>query len=685
MSNAATFASRNLLAGETSPYLLQHRDNPVHWRPWGEAALAEAQALDKPILLSIGYASCHWCHVMAHESFENPAIAAQMNELFVNIKLDREERPDIDQIYQAALGLMGQQGGWPLTMFLTPSGEPYYGGTYFPPEDRLGRPAFPKVLTDIAKAYREQKEKITTTTGTIRQRLEQAWHKTAANEVDPNLLDPVTRRLCQRVDLFYGGMEGSPKFPVPMTLDLLWRAHIRTAQTPFGQAVVTSLDNMCQGGIFDHLDGGFCRYSTDERWLVPHFEKMLYDNALLIDLLTLVWQHNRAPLYATRVAETAQWLLREMVTADGAFASSIDADSEGEEGKFYVWTEGEIDHALGADAALFKRVYGVTAGGNWEGRTILHRLVAMQFLAPDQEALLQRCRVALLKLRDRRPHPLRDDKVLADWNGLMIHALANAGVVFKQPQWIAAATRAFDTVTEKLGDGSRLWHAYRDGKRTGKGTLDDYAFMARAALTLYEHGSDKKHLDAAKRWVKTLNDHFWHAETGGYYFSADDAADVLVRPRTAIDSSTPSGNGMMLQVLGRLWHLTGDQDARSRANAVIESFHGEIERGNHAMAAYFAGLEFTLMPLQLVFTGDAKDPVYAQMLRAVLERSVPNRVIIHAAQGVKLPAGHPAHGKEPINGKPTVYICSNNSCAPPITDIQTLARAMVPRGFAQPQ
>ncbi len=688
MSQAAQTATNpkaNLLAGETSPYLLQHKDNPVHWRPWGDAAFAEAQALDKPILLSVGYASCHWCHVMAHESFENPEIAALMNELFVNIKLDREERPDIDQVYQAALGMMGQQGGWPLTMFLTPAGEPYYAGTYFPPEDRQGRVGFPKVLTDIAKAYREQKDKVATTTSSIRQRLEELWSKQAAGQVDPNILDPVTRRLAQRIDLFFGGMEGSPKFPVPMTLDLLWRAYIRTAQPPFGQAVVTSLDNMCQGGLFDHLDGGFFRYSTDERWLVPHFEKMLYDNAQLIDLMTLVWQHNRAPLYATRVAETAQWLLREMVTKDGAFAASMDADSEGEEGKFYVWTEGEIDHVLGADAPLFKRTYGVTSAGNWEGRTILHRLLAMAFLAPDQEAILQRCRLALLKARDRRTHPNRDDKALADWNGMMIHALANAGVVFKQPQWIAAATRAFDVIVEKLGEGDRLWHSFRDGKRTGKGTLDDYAFMARAALTLFEHSSDKKYLDLAKRWVKTLNAHFWHKENGGYYFTGDDVTDIMVRARTAVDSATPNGNGIMLQVLGRLWHIAGDGEARGRANAVIEAFHSETQRANLVMAAYFAGLEFTIMPLQIVFTGDPKDPIYAQMVRAVLERSVPNRVMIHAAQGVKLHAGHPAFGKEPIDGKPTVYICSGNSCAPPITDVQTMARAMVPRGFALPQ
>ena len=417
---------RNRLGQETSPYLLQHRDNPVHWQPWSEAALAAAKAADKPLLLSIGYAACHWCHVMARESFEDPAIADQMNRLFVNVKVDREERPDLDQIYQHALALMGEQGGWPLTMFLTPDGEPFWGGTYFPPEPRFGRPGFAQLLAAISEAYAGKRDDVAKNVAVLRDALQRLGQPQQGGAIARAQLDPVAERLLREIDQIHGGIGTAPKFPQCGILEFLWRAWKRTRQAPYRDAVLKALDAMCQGGIYDHLGGGFARYSTDARWLAPHFEKMLYDNAELVDLLTLVWQETKNPLYRARVEETLGWVAREMRTPGGGFASSLDADSEHEEGKFYVWSEAEIDAVLGPRAALFKRFYDVTADGNWEGATILNRINSPAFADDATERELAVGRDLLLQARAGRVRPGWDDKVLADWNGLMIAAMANA-------------------------------------------------------------------------------------------------------------------------------------------------------------------------------------------------------------------------------------------------------------------
>ncbi|MDP6832173.1 MAG: thioredoxin domain-containing protein, partial [Alphaproteobacteria bacterium] len=388
----------NQLGGETSPYLLQHKDNPVHWRPWGDAALAEARKSGKPVLLSIGYAACHWCHVMAHESFENPAIANLMNELFVNIKVDREERPDIDAVYMAALGLMGQQGGWPLTMFLTPQGEPFWGGTYFPPEPRFGRPAFPDLLRRIAEVFHTDGESVQNNAATVLQSLNDlaAGSSDAAPiQINFKILDRAAELMCQQIDMAHGGVGQAPKFPQTYAIEMILRGWLRRPDETFRLAVDKTLTGMCQGGIYDHLGGGFARYSTDERWLVPHFEKMLYDNALLIDILTLAWQSTGEPLYAQRVEETIAWVLAEMVVPGGGFAATLDADSEGEEGRFYVWQEAEIDEILGPDSAQFKAAYDVTAAGNWEGKVILNRSAQPELGQEELEQTLRRCREKL--------------------------------------------------------------------------------------------------------------------------------------------------------------------------------------------------------------------------------------------------------------------------------------------------
>ncbi len=446
---------KNRLGEETSPYLLQHRDNPVHWQAWNEETLAAAKAADKPILLSVGYAACHWCHVMAHESFEDPEIAAAMNRLFVNIKVDREERPDLDQIYQHALSLMGEQGGWPLTMFLTPQGEPFWGGTYFPPDARWGRPGFPQVLEAISEAYAGKRDDVAKNVAVLREALQRLGQPQHGGAIARAQLDPIAERLLRETDQIHGGIGTAPKFPQCGILELLWRGWKRTGETAYRDAVMKALDAMCQGGIYDHLGGGFARYSTDARWLAPHFEKMLYDNAELVDLLTLVWQEDRNPLYRQRVEETLGWVVREMRAPGGGFASSLDADSEHEEGKFYVWSAAEIDAVLGDRAALFKRFYDVTPAGNWEGRTILNRLDSPALADAATEDELSRCRELLLRARAARVRPGWDDKVLADWNGLMIAAMANAGLVFERPDWLDTARAAFDFVRGRDDDHRR--------------------------------------------------------------------------------------------------------------------------------------------------------------------------------------------------------------------------------------
>ena len=486
----ATAVDRNNLDRETSPYLLQHRDNPVHWQAWGPDALAAARAAGKPILLSVGYAACHWCHVMAHESFERPETAAVMNRHFVNIKVDREERPDIDSIYQTALALQGEQGGWPLTMFLTPEGEPFWGGTYFPPEPRWGRPGFVDLLARVAEVYAGDPAMVARNRDALRRGLAETAAPPAppagpVAEITPALLDRISDRLLGEIDREHGGIGGAPKFPQTAILALLWRAHLRRNNADCGDAVILTLERMCQGGIYDHLGGGFARYSTDAAWLVPHFEKMLYDNALLIDLLTCVQAETGSPLLRQRLYETVGWVLREMRTAEGAFAASQDADSEGHEGRFYVWSEAEIDRLLGADSAAFKEVYGVTAGGNWEGSTILNRTPTRALLAPAAEEDLERSRQILFAARETRIKPGWDDKALADWNGLMITALARAGAALAEPGWIAACRQAFAAIENHMmtADG-RLRHSFRAGRAHHSALLDDYAALAQAALAL---------------------------------------------------------------------------------------------------------------------------------------------------------------------------------------------------------
>jgi len=668
---------RNRLGEETSPYLLQHKDNPVHWQPWGEATLAAAKAEGKPILLSIGYAACHWCHVMAHESFEDPQIAGRMNELFINIKVDREERPDLDAIYQHALALMGEQGGWPLTMFLTPDGEPFWGGTYFPPDQRWGRPGFPQVLDAMSHAYAQDRDKVTKNVVALREALQRLGRPERGDAIGPELLDRVAERLLRETDQLNGGIGSAPKFPQTSILELLWRAWKRSHQSPYRDAVIKALDAMCQGGIYDHLGGGFARYSTDARWLVPHFEKMLYDNAELVELMTLVWQETKKPLYRDRIAETLGWVSREMLTPEGGFASSLDADSEHEEGKFYVWSEAEIEAVLGERAALFKCFYDATPEGNWEGKTILNRSSDPERSDEETERDLAACRALLLQARTSRVRPGWDDKVLADWNGLMIAAMANAGLVFERQEWIETARHSFDFICREMtGADGRLMHSWRAGRARHPASVDDYANLSRAALALHEATGNDNLLTRARNWVAILDRHYWDDAAGGYFFAADDTKGLIARAKTAADSAVPAGNGTLVGVLARLAILTGEETYRRRAEAIVETFSGEIAHNFFPLATLLNNIEILEKPLQIVLVGEKDDPAFQSLHRAVYGLSLPNRVLLGLQPGGSLPASHPAFGKSTVDGKPAAYVCEGPVCSLPLTDAKSLLETL---------
>ena len=668
--------SRNFLRDETSPYLLQHADNPVHWRPWGEEALNAARNERKPILLSIGYAACHWCHVMAHESFEDDATAAVMNELFVNIKVDREERPDIDAIYMSALHLLGQQGGWPLTMFLTPDGEPFWGGTYFPKEANYGRPGFVQVLQEVSRIFREEPAKVFKNRSALTDALKKQAETARPGEPTPEVPGIVAEKLAGIMDPVHGGIRGAPKFPQVPLLSLLWRVHLRSGRDDLAAPVLRALDHMSEGGIYDHLGGGYARYSVDEFWLAPHFEKMLYDNAQLIDLLTLAWQETRKPLYERRMRETVEWIAREMTAEGGGFAASLDADSEGVEGKFYVWSEAEIDNLFTpGEAELFKHVYDVSAEGNWEHTNILNRLARADApFTAEEEAALEPLKARLFAERDMRVKPGFDDKVLADWNGLMIAALARAGAALGESEWLDMATSAFRFVMGTMRADGRLHHAWRAGKLQHIAMADDLANMVDAAIALAEATGDEGYVAEAESLVAELDTHYRDEVNDGYFFTADDAPALIVRRRTVADDATPAANGTLPGTLTKLALMTGKQEYFTRADELIRAFAGELQQNIFPLGSYIASLDSRLRPVQVVLIGGLEET--APLARAAFSVSCPARVLMRVADGTSLPASHPAHGKTAVDGKPTAYVCAGETCSLPVTDAAALVEEL---------
>ncbi len=656
---------KNQLDQETSPYLLQHADNPVHWHAWGSEALSEAKATGKPILLSVGYAACHWCHVMAHESFEDPETARWMNDLFVNIKVDREERPDIDQLYMAALHQLGEQGGWPLTMFLTPAGEPFWGGTYFPPTARYGRPGFVDVLKEVSRLFHEEPDKIEQNREALTQRLSHA--AASAGQLSPDIVPAIAGKLVEMFDPVNGGLKGPPKFPQGPILDLIWRTGLATGETRYFDTVEHTLSRIARGGIYDHLGGGFARYSVDERWLVPHFEKMLYDNAQLIDLIATAWLRSGNPLFRTRIEETVAWLEREMIAKGGAFATSLDADSEGEEGRFYVWDKADIDTLLREDAAFFCAAYDVTLGGNFEGRTNLNRLNDPFPLNEEDETRLAKARTVLFEARAPRIRPDRDDKILADWNGMMIAALARTAVTFDHPDWLNRAVNAYRFVSDSMSRAGRLGHAYRDGKMTWPGFATDYAAMATAALALSDATGQRQYLDDAITFADLLET--WHlSDDGTYRLAASDAEDVIIRMRSGVDETTPNPNGTAANLLIRLYHRTGETRFIERADRLLSAFASDAAQNPVGHASLLSALSLRTQGTQIVIIGDPDDSGTKALISAANCVPDPNRTLVVLSPEAELPEHHPATGKIKIDGRATAYVCRGETCSLPITD-----------------
>ncbi len=671
-SNSVATSHENRLAHETSPYLLQHKHNPVDWWPWGTEALAEAKRTNKPILLSVGYAACHWCHVMAHESFEDAKTAEVMNDLFVNIKVDREERPDIDQIYMSALHHLGEHGGWPLTMFLTPNAEPFWGGTYFPNTARYGKPAFADLLREVERVFRENPQSVEQNRSALMARLMASARPTGRVVIAAPDLDRAADQLLSLIDPVNGGIRGAPKFPQSMMLEFLWRAGERTNNNRRFAAVELTLARICEGGIYDHLGGGFSRYSVDERWLVPHFEKMLYDNALLLELLAVAYLRSRNDLFRRRARETVAWLTREMTTPEGAFCASLDADSEGEEGKFYVWSLDEVTSALGSDdAAFFAAHYDVTAEGNFEGHNILNRLKHIPRSMEDEQRLTP-SREKLLSLREKRVRPGLDDKILADWNGLMIAALVNAGLALDEPLWLEMAARAFLFIDAKMAHGDRLGHSWRAGKLLVPGLASDHAAMIRAALALHEATGEEAYLERALAWQATLDRHYANAENGGYFLTADDAVGLVVRPNSTSDDATPNPNALAAQNLIRLALFTGQHAWRDKADRLFEGMAASAGENVYAHLALLNALDLRLRGAEIVVAGE--DERANELLAAARKLAFFDRVVLRASPA--LAPDHPAHDKVDVAAQSAAFICVGETCSLPVREPDAIAEAV---------
>jgi uncharacterized protein YyaL (SSP411 family) len=661
----------NRLASETSPYLLQHKDNPVDWWPWGPDALARAKLLDRPIFLSIGYAACHWCHVMERESFESEQTAAYLNERFIPIKVDREERPDLDQLYMGAVQAMTGQGGWPMSVFLTPEGRPFYGGTYFPDEPRHGMPSFRQVLEGVDRAFREQRAEVEQAgVRLVGALVEQQRLPDEGPEPSDGLLDTAVDHLQRTFDAHNGGWGGAPKFPQPMTIEFLLRRHVRTGDDRPLAIARRSLDAMADGGIRDQLGGGFHRYSTDARWLVPHFEQMLYDNAQLARVYLHAHQATGDERYADVARGVLDYLLRELRREDGAFAASQDADTEGEEGATFTWAAAEVREVLGDDAPRFTAAYGVTDDGNWEGRVILERVVPPADAAT--EAHLAAARARLLERRAQRAQPARDDKALAAWNGLAIAALAEAGRLDGGSAYVEAAATAADTILGGLrtADG-RLGRSWKDGRATGDGVLEDYADLADGLLALYEATFDERWFVAARDLAEQVLSRFADP-SGGFFDTADDHEQLVARPKDPQDNATPSGGSMATLVLLRLAALTGDGRYRTAAERAIGQVTAFVGRYPGGFANWLTAIDFALAPVvEVAIVGDPTDTDTQRLLAPAREGFRPHQVIaVGASKGSAIPL---LEGRFALNGRPTAFVCRDFACRQPVLEPEALA------------
>ncbi|MEW6731415.1 MAG: thioredoxin domain-containing protein [Acidobacteriota bacterium] len=678
----------NRLSSETSPYLLQHAHNPVDWYPWGEEALARAKDEDRPILLSVGYSACHWCHVMERESFENQEIAQMMNDRFVCVKVDREERPDLDQIYMNAVQLMTGHGGWPMTVFLTPEGVPFYGGTYFPPNDRYGMPGFPRILQAVAEAYHTKRDEIEVSGHELLNEIRNMNNFRPSGELlSVEILRKAYHNLASNFDSRNGGFGRAPKFPQPMNLNFLLRFYARTGSREALDMVETTLDYMARGGIYDHLGGAFARYSTDEKWLVPHFEKMLYDNALLSQVYLRAYQLTGKPMYRRITEETLDWVLAEMTDPQGGFYSTLDADSEGVEGKFYIWEKEEIEHLLGTDASAFINYYSVTSAGNFEEKNILYVAKPEDEMAKEAakiagisieelHAALIRGRQTLLTARAQRIRPGRDDKILTAWNGMMIRSFAEAARVLGRDDYRAAAIKATEFLLSTNYVDGRLLRSYKDGQAKYNAYLEDYAYMIDALIALYEATGKLSWLEQARVFADVMIEQFWDNEDGGFFFTGKDHEELVARSKDYSDNATPSGNSVAIDVLLRLQIIFNHEDYGHKATRILSLLTRVLERFSAGFGHTLGALDFYLStPKEIAIIGEQGAANTEALLATVYGHYLPNKVVVIAeANDTRAKELIPLLAdRGMINGQATAYVCEKFTCKQPVNSPEELA------------
>ena len=676
----------NRLIDQTSPYLLQHAHNPVDWYPWGNEALERARSEDKPILLSIGYSACHWCHVMERESFEDPDIAGLMNQHFISIKVDREERPDLDNVYMNAVQALTGSGGWPLTVFLTPDGKPFYGGTYFPPADSRGMVGFPRLLQAMADAYSNRRGEVTQSTQKLLSHLQQmAEVPISRDPLTPEILHQAFQALVPNYDFQNGGFGTAPKFPQPMTYEFLLRYHQLTKSANALEMVETALTRMAMGGIYDQIGGGFHRYSTDPHWLVPHFEKMLYDNALLSRLLLHTYQATGNPFYRRIAEETLDYVVREMTDSSGSFYSTQDADSEGEEGKFFVWSDREIEEVLGPDdAALVGGYFGVTEAGNFEGHNILNVPQGPESYTEDTgttleelDAAITRSKSRLLEVREERVHPGRDEKILSAWNGMMIRSFAEGAAILDREDYRRVAEASATFLLSVLRKDGRLLRTSKDGTAHLKGYLEDYAFVADGLLALYEATFDLRWLQEARSLADQMIELFWDDGQQGFYDTGTDHEELVVRPRDLFDNATPCGSSVAIELLLRLSVFTADSTYSNRAASALRSMQQYMSRAPTGMGQWLCALDFYLStPKEIAIVGTPTDPATKALLEVVHGRFLPNKVMAGADPATKSAGASLTpllEGRGMLDNHPTAYVCQNYVCQLPVTEPEALA------------
>lgn len=669
--------SSNRLASEASPYLRQHAGNPVEWYAWGREALFRSKAEQKPIHLSIGYAACHWCHVMARECFEDQAIATLLNEQFINIKVDREERPDLDDVYQkAAQVILGRGGGWPLTMFLTPDQEPFYGGTYFPPVPRHNLPGFPQVLLGVVEAFRKHGDDVRRNIERVKAGLARvSAHEPSREALEDRLLDDAAKDLDLFFDPVHGGFGEGPKFPTVPPLSLLLRHAYRTKQSEYQDKVLLQLRRMAAGGLYDHLGGGFHRYSVDAQWVVPHFEKMLYDNAQLVRIYLDGWRLTKEARFRQVVEETLDYLRRELTHPDGVMYAAQDADSEGEEGRYFVWEPQQILAILGVELGeQFCRAYGVTEAGNFDGKSVLNRLGALALPLEEQTKMdrdLATARATLLAARDRRPKPQRDENILTSWNALAISAFLDAYQTYGTTSYLSAAETALTFLIDYAVDERRVFRTVTGGKARIAGFLDDYAYLAAALIDAYEATSHVWYLNQARIVTDGLLEQFWDNTTGAFFFTGADHEPLIHRMKSGTDSAVPSGNAVAVQVLLRLFSLTGERLYDDRAEQTLRVFRGLLDRNAYGSAAMLCALDWYLSkPKEVVIVGHRGDCATEALIAAVHQQYVPNKLVLLSDDSCRDQANRFSRvgDKVRLNGLPTAYVCQGFTCSQPVTE-----------------